>query len=252
MEIFPSRTIFLQVGPLQITWYAILSISGFIIAYYLSRQTLKKMKYDLNKFEDYLFYLLPIAYVGARIWYCIFEWHRYVNNPISVFYIWEGGLAWHGGVIAGFIFSAFFCIKNKMNILRFGDAVLPNLLIGQAIGRWGNFINQEAYGPVVSQESLSWLPKFIQDGMFIKGNYHMPMFLYEGIGNVIGWVLIRFVYNKFGRKKRGDLMYAYFMWSGLVRFYIESFRTDSLMVGPFKTAQLVSLTLMFIGLLGIL
>lgn len=252
MHLFPSRTIFLEFGSLSITWYAIFSITGFLVAYYLSIPTFKKIKYDLDKFENYFYYLLPTAYIGARIWYVIFEWDRYASNPISVFYIWEGGLAWHGGVIAGVLLAIFYCKKHKMNVLRFGDAILPNALVGQAIGRWGNFVNQEAYGPIVSKESLSWLPEFIQEGMYIHGNYYMPTFLYEGIGNVIGFLIIRFVYAKYGRKKRGDLVYAFCMWSGLVRFVIESFRTDSLMIGPFKTAQLVSIVLMIIGLLGIM
>ena len=252
MHLFPNRYIFLEFGSLSITWYALFSITGFIVAYYLSVPTFKKIKYDLEKFENYFYYLLPTAYIGARIWYVIFEWHRYASNPISAFYIWEGGLAWHGGVIAGVLLAFVYCKKHKMNMLRFGDAILPNALVGQAIGRWGNFINQEAYGPIVSKESISWLPEFIQEGMFIHGNYHMPTFLYECIGNLIGFVLIRFVYAKYGRKKRGDLVYAFCMWSGLVRYVIESFRTDSLMIGPFKTAQLISLLLIVIGLLGMI
>ena len=129
---------------------------------------------------------------------------------------------------------------------------MPNLLLGQAIGRWGNFVNQEAYGPIVEKESLSWLPDFIQEGMYIHGNYRMPMFFYEFIGNMVGWILIEFIFKKYGRKRRGDLIYAYCVWSGMVRFYIEGFRTDSLMIGPFKTAQLVSAILIFVGLLGLL
>ena len=95
MEIFPSSTIFLQIGSITITWYAVLSITGFFVAYWLSRQTMKKMKYDLDKFEDFLFYLLPIAYVGARIWYCLFEWKRYIKYLFSIF----GKVDWHGMVV---------------------------------------------------------------------------------------------------------------------------------------------------------
>lgn len=252
MEFFPTEQIFLEIGPFTITWYAILSILGFFVAYYLSLHTLLKMKVDKNKVEDFLFYLFPISYLGARIWYCLFEWQRYASNPISVLYIWEGGLAFHGGVFAAILFSIYYCRKNQIHMLRFADAIFPNVLIGQMIGRWGNFINREAFGPIVSKESLDWLPNFIQDGMYIHGAYRMPTFLYEGIGNLIGFVLIRFVYNRYGRKKRGDLMYAYFMWAGMVRFFIEGFRTDSLMIGPLKTAQLVSLCLIIAGLLGIL
>lgn len=252
MELFPTRQIFIEIGGLSITWYAILSLTGFLVAYRLSLHTLRKMGYEKEKIEDFLYYLLPIAYVGARLWYCLFEWERYIYDPIRIFYVWEGGLAFHGGVFAAVLFSIYYCRKNNIHLLRFGDAIFPNVLIGQMIGRWGNFINQEAFGVVVSGESLNWLPQFIKEGMFINGNYHAPMFLYEGIGNLVGFILIRFVFARYGRKKRGDLMYAYFLWEGMVRFFIEGFRTDSLMIGSFRTAQLVSLVLMIVGLLGLL
>lgn len=252
MELFPSREIFIQLGSVNITWYAILSLAGFLVTYYLSLHTLKKMGYDKDKIEDFMFYLLPIAYVGARLWYCLFEWRSYIQDPIRIFYIWEGGLAFHGGVIAGVLLAIWFCKKNHYHILRFGDAIMPNILIGQMIGRWGNFVNQEAFGSVVSEESLNWLPEFIKEGMFIQGSYRMPTFLYEGIGNLIGFILIRFVFNRYGRKKRGDLMYAYLVWYGMVRFFVEGFRTDSLMIGPIRTAQFISIIFMIIGVLGLL
>ena len=252
MSFFPSRQIFLEIGSLTITWYAVISILGFVVAYSLSKHTLLKMKVEKNRIEDFFYYLLPIAYVGSRLWYCAFEWRRYVNNPISILYIWEGGLAFHGGVFAAILFSIYYCRKYQIHLLRFGDAIFPNVLIGQMIGRWGNFVNQEAFGPVVSEESLNCLPSFIKNGMYIDGAYRMPTFLYEGIGNLIGFFLIRFLFNKYGRKKRGDLMYAYFVWYGMVRFFIEGFRTDSLMIGPLRTAQLVSVALMIIGFLGLL
>lgn len=252
MQFFPTRQIFLELGNITITWYAILSLSGFLAAYFLSVHTLKKMGYEKSKMEDFFYYLLPIAYVGARIWYVIFEWQDYIYDPIRIFYIWEGGLAFHGGVIAAVLFSIYYCRQHGIHLLRFADAIFPNVLIGQMIGRWGNFVNQEAFGPIVSKESLNWLPQFVQDGMHIAGNYRMPTFLFEGIGNLIGYFLIRFVFNKYGRKKRGDLMYAYFIWYGMVRFFVEGFRTDSLMIGPLRTAQLVSLASMAIGLLGLM
>ena len=124
-------------------------------------------------------------------------------------------------------------------------------MLGQIIGRWGNFINQEAYGAIVSEEYFNMFPSFIKKEMFINGFYRQPTFLYEGIGNLIGFILIKFVYAKHGRKKRGDLMYAYFMWYGMVRFLVEGMRTDSLMLGPIRVAQLVSLLAILIGALGI-
>ena len=252
MEFFPTSRIFLTLGPFNITWYALCSLAGILVCYWLCLRTLKKMGYDQELIENFFYLILPTAYIGARLWYIIFEWETYVSDPIRIFYIWEGGLAFHGGVIASVIVGYFYCKHYHINPRRFVDAIFPNLLIGQMIGRWGNFFNQEAFGAIVSKESLDWLPNFIQDKMYIDGAYRQPTFLYEGIGNLIGWILIRFVFKKYGRKKRGDMAYAYLMWYGFVRLIVEGMRTDSLMIGPLRVAQLVSIVFMIAGLLGLL
>lgn len=252
MEFFPTSRIFLTLGPLNITWYALCSLSGILLCYWLSLRTLKKMGYDEELIENYFYLMLPIAYIGARIWYVLFEWETYAKDPIRIFYIWEGGLAFHGGVIAAVILGYFYCKKYHINPRRLADAAMPNILIGQMIGRWGNFMNQEAFGAIVDGESLNWLPSFVKERMFIDGAYRQPTFLYEGIGNLIGWILIRFVFSKYGRKKRGDMAYAYFMWYGFVRLIVEGMRTDSLMIGPFRIAQIISIISIVIGLLGLL
>lgn len=251
MELFPSRTIFLQLGSLHITWYAILSLLGALICYGLSYYNLRKMGYKKDIIENYFYMMLPIAYIGARLWYCLFEWEKYLYDPIAIFKVWEGGLAFHGGVIAAVLYGVYYARKYGINPRRFADACMPNLLIGQMIGRWGNFINQEAFGSIVSAEYMQNFPNFIKEGMFIAGDYRMPTFLYEGLGNLLGFILIIFVFQKFGRKKRGDMAYAYLTWYGLVRFFVEGLRTDSLMIGPFRIAQLVSLVSIVIGLLGL-
>ena len=252
MAFFPTSKIFLEIGPFTITWYAICSLGGAFLCYYLTLRTLRKMGYKDDIIENFFIMMLPIAYIGARIWYCIFEWKQYAANPISVFYIWEGGLAIHGGIFAAVLFGLYYFNKHSIDGLRVADAAFPNVLLGQVIGRWGNFINQEAFGSVVSAEYMSHFPKFIQDGMYINGEYHMPTFLYEGVGNLIGFFLIRFVFKKYGRKKRGDMAYAYFIWYGMVRFIVEGLRTDSLMLGGIRVAQLVSICGMIFGLLGLM
>ena len=252
MAFFPTSKIFLEIGPFTITWYAICSLGGAFLCYYLTLRTLRKMGYKDDIIENFFIMMLPIAYIGARIWYCIFEWKQYAANPISVFYIWEGGLAIHGGIFAAVLFGLYYFNKHSIDGLRVADAAFPNVLLGQVIGRWGNFINQEAFGSVVSAEYMSHFPKFIQEGMYINGEYHMPTFLYEGVGNLIGFFLIRFVFKKYGRKKRGDMAYAYFIWYGMVRFIVEGLRTDSLMLGGIRVAQLVSICGMIFGLLGLM
>ncbi len=252
MTFFPDFQTLVSIGPLRITWYAVFILTGAILAYYLSLRQFKKWGYKEEVFENFFLMLLPIAIIGARIYYVIFEWQQYASEPIRVFYIWEGGLAIHGGIIAGVIFGWFYFRHYQYNGLRIMDVIFPNMMLAQAIGRWGNFMNQEAYGGIVDASFYDHFPSFIRDHMYIDGAYRQPTFLFESIGNIIGFVLITFVYKKYGRKKRGDLAFAYFAWYGTIRFIIEGMRTDSLMLGSFRIAQLVSLLLVLFGVLGIL
>ncbi|MFV0382008.1 MAG: prolipoprotein diacylglyceryl transferase [Breznakia sp.] len=256
MQFFPNTKTFLELNlfglELHIQWYAICIMGGALLAYYLSLRNAKKMGYGKALLEDYFLYLLPLVIVGARVWYVLFAWDMYDNDLFRMINITEGGLAIHGGIIVGIIFSYFYFRKKGVNVLRIGDCILVNLLLAQAIGRWGNFINQEAYGRIVSEDYFNGFPLFIKEHMFIDGAYRQPMFLFEGIGNVIGFLFITFVFKKFYKKrKRGDLVFAYVFWYGMVRFVVEIYRSDALMLGSLKIAQLTSIAFMAIGLLGI-
>lgn len=253
MTFFPDMKTVLTIGSLQVTWYAVLILSGAFLAYFLSLRQFKKWGYKEEVFENFFLMMLPIAIIGARLYYVIFEWNNlYAADPIRIFYIWEGGLAIHGGVIAGTIFGWFYFRRYQYNGLRILDVVFPNMMLAQAIGRWGNFMNQEAYGGVVNASFYDHFPAFIRDHMYIDGAFRQPTFLYESVGNLIGFVLITVVYKKHGRKKRGDLAFAYLAWYGMIRFFVEGMRTDSLMLGGLRVAQLVSLLGALIGILGIL
>lgn len=256
MIFFPDGKTFLEINlgsfHLSIAWYAILILSGAFLAYFLSVRQMKKLGYKSEVMEDWFVTMLPLSIIGARIWYVIFEWYRYANNPISAFYIWEGGLAIQGGLIVGIIYSWFFFRKRGINFLRLADCVMPNVLLAQAIGRWGNFFNQEAYGNIVDAKYYQYFPDFFKHQMFIDGHFRQPMFLIEGVGNVIGWLLITLVYRKHGRKKRGDLFYAYLCWYGVVRYIVEASRSDSLMFNGLKVAQMLSILFIILGALGIM
>jgi phosphatidylglycerol:prolipoprotein diacylglycerol transferase len=256
MEFFPDLRTFLRIElggfTLNIAWYALLILTGAILAYYLSVKNAKKLGYSKQLLEDFFFMMMPLVIVGARIWYVVFEWDQYSGNPMKIFEIWEGGLAIHGGLVTGIVFAYFYFRKKGVNLLRVGDCIMPNVLLGQVIGRWGNFLNQEAYGEIVSADYFNGFPSFIKDNMYINGAYRQPMFLYEGIGNLIGFFLITVVYKRWGRKRSGDLIYAYIVWYGIVRFFVEIFRTDALMLGGIRVAQLTSIGFILIGLLGIL
>ena len=164
--------------------------------------------------------------------------------------MWEGGLAIQGGLVGGVIFAYFFTKKNKMNFIRLADAVFPNILVAQAIGRWGNFANQEAFGRAVDASYFEGWPTFIANHMFIQGAYREPTFLYESVLNIVGFLLIVLVYKRFSKVRRGDMVYAYLMWYGVIRFFIEGLRSDSLMFFGLRSAQIVSIIFIILGVLG--
>ena len=251
IELFPTPQIFIQIGPLSLHWYAITTALGAITLYLLSIKDLIKLGYDKNIIDDLCMSMFLFGYIGARLWYCTFSHiEYYLSNPINILKIYDGGLAIQGGILAASICGLYYCFKYKLSFLRMSDIILPNLLIGQAIGRIGNFINQEAYGSIVDESFFQYFPTFIKDNMFINNAYRMPTFLMEGIGNIIGFIIIIFIYKKYNNIKRGDLSYAYLLWYGLIRFFVEHYRSDSLMIYNIKTAQLLSIIFILIGFIG--
>ena len=241
--------VIINLGIIEIRWYSVLILLGFILGYYLVINKCKQENIDKTLISDLCFYLIIVSILGARIYYCIFEWKYYINNPIDIIKIWEGGLAIHGGVIAGIIFIYFYTKKKKLEFLKLLDIFAPSLVLGQAIGRWGNFFNGEAYGPITTFENLKNLhiPKFIIDGMYIGGNYHVPTFFYESIGCLIVFIILIILRNK-KSTKIGIITSIYFILYGLVRFFIEGLRTDSLMLFNIKVAQLISIIMILIGI----
>lgn len=241
--------VIINLGIIEIRWYSVLILLGFILGYYLVINKCKQENIDKTLISNLCFYLIIVSILGARIYYCIFEWKYYINNPIDIIKIWEGGLAIHGGVIAGIIFIYFYTKKKKLGFLKLLDIFAPSLVLGQAIGRWGNFFNGEAYGPITSFENLKNLhiPKFIIDGMYIGGNYHVPTFFYESIGCLIVFIILIILRNK-KSTKIGIITSIYFILYGLVRFFIEGLRTDSLMLFNIKVAQLISIIMILIGI----
>ena len=244
------NSILIDLGFIQIRWYSILILFAFIIGYLLVVNRSKKIGISKVHIADICFYLIIVCILGARIYYCLFEWKYYLNNPLDILKIWEGGLAIHGGIIAGFLFLYFYTRKKDILLLDILDILAPALALGQSIGRWGNFFNQEAYGPITTLENLQNLniPKFVIDGMYINGNYHHPTFLYESIiCLVIFLILIIFRNLKFN--KRGYVVSIYLIGYGITRFFIESLRQDSLMFFNLKIAQIISIIMIIIGLI---
>ena len=251
IKFYPDPTTFVSFYNLSIKWYAICILSGALIGYFFSRSDVKKIKHiDLDFFDNLFIYTLWFGIIGARLWFCIFyNFKFYLSNPVEIIKVWDGGLAIQGGLVAGAIFAYLYCKKHKVNFILILDSILPNVFIGQATGRWGNFINKECHGPEVAESYFDGILSFLKDGMLINGHYYEPMFFYESVGCLIGWILIHCLLKK-TQNKRGDLTYAYLMWYGIIRFFIERKRTDSLFIGNLKMAMVTSVAFIIVGLLG--
>lgn len=242
--------ILLEIGPFCIKWYAIIILTGIIVGGTLAILEAKKYNYDIDFMFDFLFGLTIFAILGARIYYVIFEWSYYSEFPSEIIKIWHGGLAIHGAIIAGLLWTIYFTKKNKISLLKFSDICVVGLIIGQAIGRWGNFMNSEAHGPATTLDFLNslHLPEFIINGMHIDGIYYHPTFLYESIWCLIGFIILLLI-RKIKKLKLGNLTSCYFIWYGIGRFLIESLRTDSLLLFNLKIAQCISILMIVVGII---
>ena len=238
----------IDLGIISIHWYSIIIFVAILIGSNLAIKEAKRHGYEEDFVVNLLFLGVILGIIGARIYYVIFNFDYYKYNLIEIFKVWNGGLAIHGGIIAGFITIAIICYKKKVNLLRILDYLVVGLIIAQAIGRWGNFFNGEAHGPATTLAYLDGLhlPQFIIDGMNIGGNYYIPTFLCESVWCLIGFIVM-IILRRRKFMKVGYLTSFYLVWYGIERFYVEGMRTDSLMFLTLKVAQIVSLCMIVIG-----
>jgi phosphatidylglycerol---prolipoprotein diacylglyceryl transferase len=232
-----------------IRWYGIFIATAMLIGTLLAIRESRRIGFDENYIMDIILFSVPAAIVGARLYYVAFEWNNYKYNLLEIFATRNGGLAIHGGIIGAVIAATIYTRIKKINFLIPADICAPGIILGQAIGRWGNFMNQEAYGGPVSKEFISHFPKFIQNQMFINGTYYNPTFLYESI-----WDLLIFLFLIMYRRKphkNGYIFLFYLLLYSIGRYFIEGLRTDSLMIGHFRIAQLLSLGLIIFSILSI-
>lgn len=237
-----------SIGPFHIYWYSFILLIGFVFGFFLLLKMVEKEGICKSFIYDYACYLIPIVLVGARIYYVLFSFDYYIQDILGIFRVWEGGLAIHGGIIAGAIFTYFYTKKREVSFFKLTDILVISLIIGQIVGRWGNFFNGEAYGPETTYTFLSSLPlpQFIIEGMYIDGTYYHPTFLYESLWNFIGLFILLFVKKK--SKVPGTTSAFYIINYGIGRFLIEALRQDSLMLGSIKVAQLISICMIVIGI----
>lgn len=229
-----------SINGFDIRWYGIIIALGVTAALILANFNCKVKKFNFEKLLDTFLIAFPFAIIGARIYYVIFEFEDYRYNLIDIFNIRQGGLAIHGGVILGLAAAYIYTRKKKYDFLFMADIAAPSLILGQAIGRWGNFFNGEAHGGPVTYEFIQRFPLFIQKGMYLDGVYYHPTFLYESIWNLCVCLILIYLLRK--TLKKGSVIFAYIGLYSLGRFFIEGLRTDSLMLGGVRVAQLVSLS----------
>lgn len=242
-----------NIGKFSVRWYSVMILVAFLVAYYVIKKEAKRFDVEKDFIFNLLFWTLIFGIIGARLYYVIFDWDYYSNNLNEILKIWNGGLAIHGGIIAGLITILFYTKKYKLRTIRYTDFIVQGLLIGQSIGRWGNFFNSEAHGLATTFEHLKkmHIPNFIIKGMNINGTYYSPTFFYESLGCIIGFIIILIIRrNKY--VKVGTPTALYLIIYGTIRFFIERTRTDSLMFCGFKVAMIVSIIMIVIGIIIII
>ena len=234
----------------NVYYYSLCILLGVIVAYILITREGKKQGLTKEFTSDLIFYTLIIGILGARVYYCVFNLDYYLANPSEILKIYNGGLAIHGGVIAGLIFVYFYTKKKNVSFIRILDIVAPAVIIAQSFGRWGNFFNQEAYGGITTYQNLKnmHIPEFIINGMHIEGKYYYPTFFFESIWCLIGFIILM-IARRNKNLRKGFQIGFYFIWYGIGRFFIEALRTDSLMFFGLKIAQIVSLIGIIIGII---
>lgn len=223
---------------LEIRWYGILITMGLLISGYIATKNAQYDSLTSDDVTDYILWALPFCILGARLYYVVFEWEYYKGDFLKIISIREGGLAIHGGLIAGFLVAYFYCKFKNINLLKFADIICVSIPLGQSIGRWGNYTNSEAYGTVTN------LPWAIQ----IDGQMVHPTFLYESIWNFFLFLFLFYLFRK--KKFNGQILSLYMIIYSIGRFWIEGLRTDSLMILGLRTAQLTSILLILAGMIS--
>ncbi|PIG93039.1 prolipoprotein diacylglyceryl transferase [Gloeocapsopsis sp. IPPAS B-1203] len=247
--------IFIDIGPITIRWYGLLIASAVLIGITLSQYLAKQRKVNPDLIGDLAIWLVIGAIPAARLYYVLFEWSEYAQNPERIIAIWQGGIAIHGAIIGGLLAALIFARIRRVSFWQLADLVAPSLILGQAIGRWGNFFNSEAFGSPTNLPWRLYIPPQMRPPELANFAYFHPTFLYESLWNLMVFALLitlfmRDVQGK-QRLKTGTLFLTYLVAYSLGRVWIEGLRTDSLMLGPLRIAQIVSLTGIAIGLAGL-
>lgn len=252
----PLDRAFLELGPLTIYWYGVIIAAGAYLGLWLAMRESTRLGLKKDTFVDLIVFAVPIALISARLYYVAFEWERYKDGSfIDIIAIWEGGIAIHGALIGSVATAVVFAKVKKISFWKLADIAAPGIILGQAIGRWGNFMNQEAFGGPVSTEAynnyLQYLPDFIMNQMCVGNVMHHPTFLYESVWNIIGLALL-LVFRRLN-PRRGEVFLGYVIWYSFGRYFIEGMRTDSLyLFADVRMAQFISVVLIVLSIVLII
>lgn len=246
----PGPEIF-RVGPLVIRWYGVLIATAIVLGLQLSQRLASYRRIQPEIISDLAIWLVLGAIPCARLYYVLFQWNYYSQHLDQVFAIWQGGIAIHGAILGGTLAALIFSRLQKVSFWQLADLVAPSLVLGQAIGRWGNFFNSEAFGDPTELPWKLFIPPDRRPPVYVSSAYFHPTFLYESLWNVMVLGILLTLFFRFPRAKRGTIFLVYALAYSLGRFWIEGLRTDSLMLGPLRIAQVVSLIGIGIGILGL-
>ncbi len=235
-----------------IPWYGVLITLGVILAITLCTREEKRLQLPQDTVIDMAFWAIPLGIIGARIYYVMFNWQVFADDPLSALRIWEGGIAIYGAVIGGLLGVLIFARMRKMNPFILSDMIVPGLALAQGIGRWGNYFNMEAYGREITDPAWQFFPIGVQIPNGVDYTWHMATFFYESCWDIAVFAALWFIVRK-RSKHPGTLTLWYLLLYGIGRFIIEGLRTDSLMLGALRVSQVLSLVLAaFSGMLLII
>jgi phosphatidylglycerol:prolipoprotein diacylglycerol transferase len=247
--------IVVQIGPIAIRWYGLLIASAVLLGVRISQYLAKRRNINPDIISDLSIWLVIGAIPAARLYYVLFQWSEYAKHPERIIAIWQGGIAIHGAIIGGIIAALIFARVKKISFWQLADLVAPSLILGQAIGRWGNFFNSEAFGDPTDLPWKLYIPPNHRPPGLENFEYFHPTFLYESLWNLMVFILLLtlFLRTTSGKQrlKEGTLFLVYWVTYSIGRFWVEGLRTDSLMLGPLRIAQVVSLVGISFGLAGL-
>ncbi|MBM7645013.1 phosphatidylglycerol:prolipoprotein diacylglycerol transferase [Scopulibacillus daqui] len=248
-DIYPLNRVAFQLGPFHIYWYGIIIAFAALLGFFLAVREGKRRGLPKDTFIDLVLFAVPISIICARAYYVIFEWPYYSQHPAEIIAVWHGGIAIYGALIGAVITAVIFCKIRHLSFWKVADIAAPSIILGQGIGRWGNFINQEAHGAETTRQFLEnlHLPSFIINQMYINGTYYIPTFLYESVWDILGFIILLILRRL--NLGRGEIFLSFVIWYSAGRCYIEGLRTDSLMLTSYlRVSQVLSVVFIIVSL----